>query len=182
VALFIAGAILAFALLPTLLAIVIALPLIAGAWYFFSRPSGSSSVSAKDEPPKAKADPVATGIEALLGINLELRKASIRDELLARYEALINKIMAVLPQVHEQSPGGDLAWAINRIATEYLPNKSTRPFLALPHAERAAAEPALIEGLTGMESELDEIAELVKNRKVSDFNGKAEFLRRRFEV
>ena len=144
--------------------------------------SGKSDEKSTDEElPKSESD---IGIESLLSINILLRKcimpAKVRDE----FERIIDQLIDLLPKVNLAGPDGELAWVINRMATEYLPEKSIKPYIALDEAGRhdEATITAVEEGLAGMKSELAEVEELLAARSTNEFNSKAKFMKQRFKM
>lgn len=167
--------------------VVLALVILAGIFYLAAK--ANQKDSAAGESPEAtaqseqfKADPVVQATESLVQLNLEIRKARLPDQVLQAYEGLIDDIITLLPCINEQSGGGQLAWAVNQMAIEYLPNKSVYPFIALNEDERLNAQNGVIETVAAMSGELAEIEGLVSSREVTAFNNKAEFLRQRFEA
>lgn len=127
-------------------------------------------------------DPTETAIESLLSVNLDIRMAAPPDPVIRAYEALIDRIIALLPQVATASPGGELAWTVSRIATEYIPNKSAAPYLALAPQDRASKQSDVLNGLAAIDEQIEEISAMVSRRQTDEFDAKAEFLRRRFGV
>lgn len=151
--------------------------------YFFLKKQMDKS----DKPSVAEEEPSSAedvGINALLHTNIELRKtimpATIRDA----FEQVIDQLIDLLPKVNAASPDGELAWVINRMATEYLPEKSVKPYLALDeqarHDENTMS--TVQEGLAGMKSELADVESMLASRQTNEFNTKAKFLKRRFDV
>jgi len=124
------------------------------------------------------------GIESLLNINITLRKSIMPVNLRDSFEEIIDQLIELLPKVNDASPDGELAWVINRMATEYLPEKSIKPYLSLSEDEKhdQTTIDNVIESLSGMKSELDDVNDILKQRKTNEFNTKAKFLKRRFDV
>lgn len=177
---FIAAYLLGFALSNGLIGVVLGLAA-AATMYFVRKKKGAEKP--EDAPaPAAAPDPVEIATNALLDTNLALRRGLVQDPVASAFESLVDKILALLPRVHDSAPGGDLDWTISRIATEYLPNKSLSAYLALEPADRASLEAGMLEGLAVIESEIDEIEAMVSRRQTDDFDAKAEFLKRRFDV
>lgn len=159
--------------------------LIGVAFYIISEYNSSKGegddTSSTEELPQSEAD---LGIESLLSINILLRKCimpvAVRDE----FERIIDQLIKLLPKVNLAGPDGELAWVINRMATEYLPEKSIKPYISLDEASRNddATIKAVEEGLAGMKSELAEVESLLAARKTSEFNSKAKFMKQRFNI
>lgn len=129
-------------------------------------------------------NPADMGIQSLLNINIALRKEIIPEEIRNLYESVIDQLIDILPKVNTESSGGELAWVINRMATEYLPEKSIRPYLALDETSRNSEDTitAVKESIAGMQSELNEVQEILSAHKTNEFNNKAKFLKNRFKM
>lgn len=128
--------------------------------------------------------PSDIGIESLLTINIALRKEIIPEEIRTLYESVIDQLIDLLPKVNSEISGGELAWVINRMATEYLPEKSIRPYLALDEATRCADATisSVKESIAGMQSELKDVENILSAHKSDEFNNKAKFLKSRFKM
>jgi len=140
-----------------------------------------------EEPSEIIAEPVSlseTSIESLLNINIALRKEIIPEEIRTLYESIIDQLIDVLPKVNSEVSGGELAWVINRMATEYLPEKSIRPYLSMDDAQRHAEETitSVKESIAGMQSELSDVQDILSSHKTDEFNNKAKFLKTRFKM
>jgi hypothetical protein len=89
----------------------------------------------KAEKPGAEPVDESVGsdpVEDLLSLNLDVRKSSMPANLVEMTEELIDLIVDLLPLVREQaSASGELTWTVNRISSEYLPNKCVYPFIKL---------------------------------------------------
>lgn len=128
--------------------------------------------------------PSETSIESLLNINIALRKEIIPEEIRGLYESIIDQLIDVLPKVNSEVSGGELAWVINRMATEYLPEKSIRPYLSMDDAQRHAEDTitSVKESIAGMQAELSEVQDILSSHKTDEFNNKAKFLKTRFKM
>ena len=140
-----------------------------------------------EEVSEVIAEPVSlsdSSIESLLNINIALRKEIIPEEIRTLYESIIDQLIDVLPKVNSEVSGGELAWVINRMATEYLPEKSIRPYLSMDDAQRHAAETitSVKESIAGMQSELSDVQDILSSHKTDEFNNKAKFLKTRFKM
>ena len=140
-----------------------------------------------EEPSEIIAEPVSlseTSIESLLNINIALRKEIIPEEIRTLYESIIDQLIDVLPKVNSEVSGGELAWVINRMATEYLPEKSIRPYLSMDDAQRHAEDTitSVKESIAGMQSELSDVQDILSSHKTNEFNNKAKFLKTRFKM
>lgn len=139
------------------------------------------------KPSEIIAEPVSlsdTSIESLLNINIALRKENIPEEVRALYESIIDQLIEVLPTVNSDASGGELAWVINRMATEYLPEKSIKPYLAMDDVQRHAADTltSVKDSIAGMQSELSDVQNMLSSHKTDEFNNKAKFLKARFKM
>ena len=146
-----------------------------------------NSVNQTGTPPEITVEPVNlsdTSIESLLAINIVLRKEMIPEEIRALYESIIDQLIEVLPTVNSDVSGGELAWVINRMATEYLPEKSIKPYLAMDDAQRHAADTmvSVKDSIAGMQSELSDVQNMLSSHKTDEFNNKAKFLKARFKM
>ena len=140
-----------------------------------------------EAPSELIAEPVSladSSIESLLSINIELRKEIIPEEIRTLYESIIDQLIDVLPKVNSEVSGGELAWVINRMATEYLPEKSIRPYLSMDDVQRHAEDviTSVKESIAGMQSELSDVQEILSSHKTDEFNNKAKFLKTRFKM
>lgn len=140
-----------------------------------------------EEVSEVIAEPVSlsdSSIESLLNINIALRKEIIPEEIRTLYESIIDQLIDVLPKVNSEVSGGELAWVINRMATEYLPEKSIRPYLSMDDAQRHAEETitSVKESIAGMQSELSDVQDILSSHKTDEFNNKAKFLKTRFKM
>lgn len=177
-----------FIVLSLFLSLVLSLllaALVCVALYFVFR-SSAKDTNSRDEdideaPPMSDEQ---KGVEALLAINLQLRKSIVPSAIRDSFEQVIDQLMSVLPEVNKVSPGGELAWVINRMSTEYLPEKSIRPYLSLDEAMRhdQATMDEVEMALSGMKGELAEVQDILARHKTNEFSNKAKFLKQRFGV
>ncbi len=126
------------------------------------------------------------GNQALLMANIGLRKSIIAPELRESYETLIDLLIELLPLVNgangETEQASELSWVINRMATEYLPNKSIAPYLKLSDSERLDSQivSEVLENINSMKKELLDVKEMIVKKNNSEFSRKAKFLKQRF--
>lgn len=140
-----------------------------------------------EEPTEIIAESISpsdTSIESLLNVNIALRKEIIPEEIRSLYESIIDQLIDLLPKVNSEVSGGELAWVINRMATEYLPEKSIRPYLSMDDAQRHAEDTitSVKESIAGMQAELSEVQDILSSHKTDEFNNKAKFLKTRFKM
>jgi len=161
------------------ISLVIAL-IIAIAFYLLMTGNDDSDDGDDDEEP----DETEIGIESLLMLNIELRKCIMPEAIRDQFEQIIDQLIALLPKINQTGSEGELAWVINRMATEYLPEKSVRPYIKLEETDRhdEATITSVEEGLAGMQAELNEVETILASRQSSEFNAKAKFLKQRFKL
>lgn len=146
-------------------------------YYYIVRPRRQKNTDTPSQP--SEPDPV----QDLVALNLEIRKAALPRHLAHQCESIIDKLVALIPQVNAaDEPTGDLAWTVNRMASEYLPNKCIRPYLALKPEDRESPEQVqqFEQSLTVLSDELDEVATILSRRDKAEFATKAKFLQHRF--
>lgn len=169
-------------LIPSLIiSILIAVVFYLLAGYLTSKSDSSDKDHSAEATPKSETE---LGVESLLTINIQLRKCIMPAEVRNAFEEIIDQLLDLLPKVNLAGPDGELAWVINRMATEYLPEKSIKPYIALAEDARndEATITAVEEGLSGMKSELAEVESMLASRQTSEFNSKAKFLKQRFKI
>lgn len=136
----------------------------------------------KSQPSASKPDPRSELIgmlDGLVGLNIRIREEAVAEDVLARLEGIIDKLRGLLEDLNERHPGHDLTWTVNQMAKEYL-RRVTNPYLALSSGDREGSRSEILRSLDGLESEVDNVTELVRNEKMGDFKAKAAFLRARF--
>jgi len=163
--------------------IVMVLSAVIGLTVFFVMQASKSSDSESESTDETE-DPAVQATEHLLNANLELRKSHIPADVLSLYENIIDDLIAILPRIHKELPDGEMAWIITRMATEYLPEKSIKPYLALDDEARFTekAITSVTDSLAAMQSELEEIESMLETKNQNEFNTKALFLKRRFDI
>jgi len=145
----------------------------------------------KDKNTNSEAEPTELSVtevanQALLMANLDLRKSIISPELRTNYESLIDLLIELLPLVNGTKDAPDteseLGWVINRMATEYLPNKSIAPYLKLSDSERLNSQiiSDVLENINSMKKELLDVKEMIIKKNSGEFARKAQFLKQRF--
>ena len=140
-----------------------------------------------DKEPKAEVaspdvDPAAELrglLDNLVTVNIAIREEGLATDVVTRVEEIIDKLRELLPGINERHNGHELTWAVNRMAKDYLP-RVVNPYVALSQTERESRRKELLNSLNGLEAELDNVADLVRNEKLGDFRAKAAFLRARF--
>ena len=136
----------------------------------------------KSQPAPAKPDPrqeLVGMLNGLVDFNIVIREQAIAEDVLARLEGIIDKLRGLLEDLNVRHPQHDLTWTVNQMAKEYL-RKVTGPYLALSPTDREGSRDEILRSLDGLESEVDNVADLVRGEKMGDFKAKAAFLRARF--
>ncbi|MFT6046573.1 MAG: hypothetical protein ACI9WC_002280 [Arenicella sp.] len=125
-----------------------------------------------------------TSLESLVKANLTLRKNIVLPKVRDAFESVIDTLLDVLPKVHDAIPDGELYWVVNRIATEYLPNKSINPYLGLTSEDQQLDENVtkVMDSVKSIMAELSEVSQLLTTKNLNEFNIKAKFLQHRFNV
>lgn len=182
---------LSFALI--LIAVIIAIwltsklivPLVAGAmgglvvWWLTSRSRENEPAGdAKSSVAPAQPD-IAMILTNLALLNLRIREKVSEAKVTEALESVIDKLRELVPALNAEHPNSELTWTVNQIATAYLPNL-VMPFLSLPHTEQKKQAGTLVTSLSGLDGELDHTAILWRSHNVTEFHGKAQFLRMRF--
>lgn len=150
------------------------------AFHMLRRQGGAATPAAQLEGPAD--DGIAEWIhdlQSLVALNLTIREHALPDEVVSKLEENIDVLRRILPELNENHAGSELTWTVNRMAKDYLP-RVVNPYVALSPAVRAEHQAELERSLVGLESELENIAGLVRSAKVGDFQSKAAFLRARF--
>lgn len=118
-------------------------------------------------------------LDGLVALNIRIREEGVAKDVLSRLEGIIDKLRGLLEEMNERHPQHELTWTLNQMAKQYL-RKITNPYLALAPPDREKAGGEILRSLNGLEAEIDNVAELVRNEKMGDFKAKAAFLRARF--
>jgi len=153
-------------------------------YLYFSKVDSEKSKDTNEASTEEPVNDIENSMQSLVLLNIEIRKTIIPENVQKVLETTIDDLVNILPLVNDAVPGGELYWVVNRMATEYLPEKSVRPYLSLKEDQRSSEDviAKLLEGLKGIQSELKEIDELLINKNSNEFNTKAKFLKHRFNV
>jgi hypothetical protein len=131
------------------------------------------------EPSVEKPSPT----QDLLALNLVIRKAAIGSILTVRCEGIIDRLIALFPRIEDHvCASGEFAWTINRIASEYLPNKCVMPYIKLEASTREASSDEFINNLQTLEQELLDIEALLSKNDQKEFDNKSLFLKAKFNA
>lgn len=162
-----------------LMAIIIALIAIGIAFYWFT------NSAKKDDLPSVSKPVEKDHLQELLVLNLTLRKSPISADLIEATEAVIDQLVELLPKIDEiDSPSGDLAWTVKRIASEYLPNKCIHPYLKLSPQDRLSPQvlDQFKKNIAGLSQELESVSDTLSRRDSAEFSAKAKFLSQKFNA
>lgn len=118
-------------------------------------------------------------LRSLVRMNIQIRENALPAEVVEKLEHAIDSLRALIPELNDEYLGSELTWTVNRMATDYLP-RILSPYVALAPAGRVEHQAELFKSLAGLETELSNIGDLVRNAKVGEFKTKAAFLRARF--
>jgi hypothetical protein len=137
------------------------------------------------EKPEASSTEVSppTPEQNLLELNLIIRKAAIGSALTTRCEDIIDQLIAIFPRIETHvCASGEFSWTVNRIASEYLPNKCVLPFINLKSTAREGAAEEFVNNLQTLEQELIEIEALLSKNDQKEFDNKSRFLKAKFNA
>jgi hypothetical protein len=137
------------------------------------------------EKPKDAEQSVAkpSPTQDLLALNLVIRKAAIGSILTVRCEEIIDRLIALFPRIEDHvCASGEFAWTINRIASEYLPNKCVMPYIKLEASTREGSLDEFINNLQTLEQELLDIEALLSKNDQKEFDNKSLFLKAKFNA
>ncbi|PIE44506.1 MAG: hypothetical protein CSA50_00195 [Gammaproteobacteria bacterium] len=167
-------------LLGTLVGALLAIG-VAGIVYFFYHKQTKVAPSAADVVTAPTLDSILDDIAQL---NLTLRLTCSVEIARNSIEQTIDILIALLPRVHKELEDGELKWVVNRIATDYLPNRAVLPYLALDKDSQSDDKVLtdLISGQQAMRDELKEIDDLLSQKKSDEFQAKAIFIKHRFNI
>ncbi len=126
------------------------------------------------------ADPIENLLEQVLAVNKKIRlDPYLENEVVKKIEDIIDKLGKILARINKEYPGTELTYVTNRMVTGYIP-ELLDPFLALSPQARAGETSKLTDTLNSLESEIDNITDLVDQRKVNEFRVQDTFLRHKF--
>jgi len=126
-----------------------------------------------------EVSPWVATLERLVELNLVIREADLSPAVVAQIEGTIDVLRSLVPQLNTEHTGSELTWTVNRMATDYLP-RILEPYAKLSGSERQKNESELVKSLSGLEGELQNIQNLVRQAMEGEFKNRAAFLRARF--
>jgi len=126
------------------------------------------------------SDPTENLLEQLLSLNKKIRlDPSLEKEVLEKLESIIDKLGKIVPRTNREHPGSELTYVANRMITNYLP-ELLDPYLGLSAQARDGETSKLLTTLNSLDAEIDNIINLVDQRKVNEFRVQDTFLRHKF--
>lgn len=165
----------------TTILVVLAIIVALGAVYFFVAKQSTEDASSPSDSKPDETSPLSS----LPNLNLDIRKVPLPLDLIELVESIIDELITLVPlAAQSDSASGELAWTVNRIATEYLPNKCVYPYLALNNNRRSsdAENEGFRKNLEALKNELDGVSEVLLKKDQSNFAAKAKFLQTRFNT
>ncbi|MFT5605945.1 MAG: hypothetical protein ACI9G5_002920 [Paracoccaceae bacterium] len=154
----------------------------AAIFYLFKKKPKKSAESASEA---GGEDDAVDPFHSLLALNIVIRKEGMSPDLATQAEAVLDLLMAMLPQLDTpELLSSEMSWTVRRIADDYLPNKCINPFLALDQDDRCNPDTkkSLMESLSALTEELNDISGLIAEKDVQAFHRKAEFIKHRFNI
>ena len=126
------------------------------------------------------SDPTENLMEHLISLNKKIRlDPYLETEVLKKLESTIDKLGNIVPRTNHEHPGSELTYVANRMITNYLP-ELLDPYLGLSSQARKGEISKLLSTLKSLDAEIDNIINLVDQRKVNEFRVQDTFLRHKF--
>lgn len=164
-------------MLRMLVLIVIIAAITYGFYYFLRKKAPADNTKAA---PAEKPDIVIEHLARLKDVNLRMRLESGFDaNMLARAEAIIDKLWKVLPDINTTNPAAELTWVVNKISKEYLPDLMER-YLKLDAKGRETTHPETMTALIALENEIDGIAQVAQEQDMVKLRSQANYLKNKF--
>ncbi len=163
--------------------IIIGMVVIAALVVFFRATKKASNKDSSADEQKGAKDKPNQPEDDLIKLNLRLRKSAVDSVVTEKCENVIDQLVNLIPAINAlEMPSTDMAWTVNQIAKEYLPNKCMGPYLNLTKEAREEKErtETVLSNLETLSKELKSVEELLNKRDVNEFNKKATFLQHRF--
>lgn len=143
--------------------------------YFSKKEKADASEKQPGEKPKPNR--TKKQLNALVQLNLKLRKDPDRDDdLLSSIEKIIDTLNSVLPRLNEDHPSSNLTYQMGRVVDEYLLT-AINNFLKLSVDSRNAKKAELIVSLNSLEERLADILKRIDSLAESDFEVDSEMLK-----
>lgn len=151
----------------------------AGVAIFVHRQLAEDAASPDEPPAPSTTDAWIEHLGSLVDLNLQVRENAFPADVIEKLETNIDALRDVIPELNDDHLGSELTWTVNRMATDYLP-RIVVPYAKLSPPGREEHREEFLRSLEGLEAELENIRELLRNAKVGEFKTKAAFLRARF--
>lgn len=139
--------------------------------------------SAKTEEPKEEPvtkNPVEVLLEELFSLNLKLRtKYGTPEDVTLAIEKILDKLISLIPQMNERFRGEELTWEVNRMGNYHI-NNLLENYLQMDKEEREANKGKILDSIKAIETDLQEVDELVKQAKLGDFERKAKSIKMKY--
>lgn len=161
-----------------IVAVIVALVLVA-VLYRMQRKPADSQPAADAASEESTLPEWLEKMQGLVALNATIREHALPQPVIAQLEQIFDELRRLLPDLNDNYEGSELCWTVNRMASDYL-GRVVTPYVALSSTARDENAAEFLESLTGLENELENIGDLVRNNKEGDFKAKAAFLRVRF--
>jgi hypothetical protein len=158
--------------------------------FFIGSPQGSRDntpriewKNAYEKPRTTSPNPAPHDTERILAklsaFQTTLDAFSLQEELTRETQKVIEKISHLLTRLKKEYPSSSLGYEVRRIADSWLIELITS-YASLSPSNREKKRQTLLENLTLLDSQIDEILENLEMRKVSEFDIITTFLRDTF--
>lgn len=165
----------------TVAIILLACVVAAAIFYLVRKKHKNTAEDASEAMGEDDVDP----FNSLLALNIVIRKEGMSQELATQTERVLDLLMVLLPQLDSpEMLSSEMSWTVRRIAEDYLPNKCINPYLALDRDGRSNPDTkkTLMNSLSALTDELNDISSLIAEKDVQAFKRKAEFIKHRFNI
>ncbi len=151
----------------TMIIILIILFILTGLFFWFKskKKSPEKSISSKPQP-VASTNKLS---QSLLKINIKVRIESLPH--LAIIEAIIDKLLAVIPKMQKEIPDKEITWQTEKIASTYLKDL-IESFITLDSNRRKNSDKEFLSSLESLQIEISNIENLMGNSQMADFEMK----------
>ncbi len=122
--------------------------------------------------------PVEAMLLGLVKLNIQVRTDLPRD-IIEKCEPVIDTLRELIPVINGDYPGSELTLMVNATARSYLPDLINE-YAGLNEEARASRRQGLVEALELLSVRLTEIAWIVHEKKESEFDAQAKFLKVKF--
>jgi Ca2+/Na+ antiporter len=154
--------------------------------YAFKEKREDEKIRAEEERQRANAELVAKASEkvnALLGgladLLLKMKIAALAQEVIARTEEIVDKLMVLLPELNSKYAGIDFTFTVNQMSSRYL-SKLINGYIVLSPEGREAHKGEMLDSLDALLKEVDQIAKIVEDQNLDAFDTRTTFIKRKF--